>query len=544
MTLAADKLAPPGRVEQVRARRVLVVAPHYDDETLGCGGLLIQLAAAGAPIRVLFLSDSSGGVEDVDDRESYARRRRLESRRAGEVLGVGDFGELGIRDGVLASHVAVIAQGVRAAILEHQPDLVLVPSPHEATSDHLAAFAGLRRALAAAAADDALFEATRHTSILQYEVNQPLNPDLLVDVSAQVPVLEQAIACYESQLTRHPYREAALGLRSYRTYTLAPGVRAVEAYRRLRAHDLVTRPSETIGTGYVPVVPARGDRPRVSVIVRTVNRPERLVEALESLASTGYPDLEVVLVNDGGAIPSLSPNHSFTFVRVDLLPRHGRAAAAQAGVDAATGKYVAFLDDDDLVTEDHFDVLVGAALRHRAPVVYADGAVGVYDLREPGVWVRIKERFPYGRDFDRDLLLLDNYIPFNTVLVARDLLDAVGPFDTGLDLFEDWDLLIRLSERVGFHHVARVTSEYRHFVGSDQALGSDPRSQPGYLEARARVLEKHRRRLTPAALARATDILSSEAVLAREERDSTRAAVQELKRSPLRFITRRLLGRR
>jgi LmbE family N-acetylglucosaminyl deacetylase len=56
MTIPGD-LAPPGRTTALSARRVLVLAPHFDDEVLGCGGTLVQLARRGAAVRVLFLSD-------------------------------------------------------------------------------------------------------------------------------------------------------------------------------------------------------------------------------------------------------------------------------------------------------------------------------------------------------------------------------------------------------------------------------------------------------------------------------------------------------
>ena len=73
-------LQPPGATERVRAASALVLAPHYDDEVLGCGGLVAQLAAAGATVRVLFLSDSAGGDERVAERAAYAARRRRMAR--------------------------------------------------------------------------------------------------------------------------------------------------------------------------------------------------------------------------------------------------------------------------------------------------------------------------------------------------------------------------------------------------------------------------------------------------------------------------------
>ena len=69
----SETFQPPGWTERVRAASVLVLAPHYDDEVLGCGGLIAGLATAGAPavVRVLFLTDSSGGAEAVADPEAY-----------------------------------------------------------------------------------------------------------------------------------------------------------------------------------------------------------------------------------------------------------------------------------------------------------------------------------------------------------------------------------------------------------------------------------------------------------------------------------------
>ena len=75
-----DTLAPPVETSEVHAQRVLVLAPHADDDVIGCGGLLAQLAGSGAEVKVLFLTDSSGGEEIKTDQEAYAARR-LEGRR-------------------------------------------------------------------------------------------------------------------------------------------------------------------------------------------------------------------------------------------------------------------------------------------------------------------------------------------------------------------------------------------------------------------------------------------------------------------------------
>jgi hypothetical protein len=360
---------------------------------------------------------------------------------------------------------------------------------------------------------DELHAALLGASILLYEVNHPAHPDLLVDVGAELPALEAALGLYASQLERHNYRDAALGVRRFRCVSLPRAVRAAEGYRRLRLSDFTTRSpcqlAEHLGAVVAPSEVEGG--PRVSVVVRTFDRPRLLGEALASLAASHYRNLEVVLVNDGGPAPDVPASYPFPLVRVDHGENRGRAAAAQSGVEAATGVYVAFLDDDDLVAPEHYSILVNAASAAGVRVVYSDAAAGLYEIAADG-WRCRERRLPYSRDFDPDFLLVDNYIPFHTLLIERALCLEAGPFDSDLPFFEDWDFLIRLSASCAFHHVRRVTCEYRHFEGGGQILGRAPRERSDFLAMKGRILAKHAARLTPQRVARAVDTMRAEAV--------------------------------
>jgi len=523
-----ETLQPPGWTERVRAASALVLAPHYDDEVLGCGGLIAQLVAAGAVVRVLFLSDSGGGgAEGATEREAYGRRRREEAAQVCEILGLTGCDHLGLPDGALDRHLEAAEQGIRRAIFTQRPDLILVPSPLEVTRDHRAAFAALHRLLAPVREGSETPEPLSGLRILLYEVNHPGHPDLLVDVSAERERLERAMAAYASQEERHPYWNAGLGLRRFRTLSLGPGVELAEAYRRLRVDDFTTRsPAQLVRhLGGLPEIGEVREGPRISVVVRTRDRPELLAEALASLAAGEYRRAEVVLVNDGGAPPAVPAGYPLPVVRVDLARPQGRAAAAQGGVAAASGEYVAFLDDDDLAAPEHLSTLAGLVSAAGVRVAYTDAAVAVYEL-EPGGWVCRERRLPYSRDFDPDVLRVDNYIPFNTLLVERRLFDEAGAFDTSLPFFEDWDFLIRLSAITPFHHRRQVTCEYRHFRGGGHhVFGERPRERSDFLEVKARVLAKHAAALRPDVLARAVDTLRADLVA---EREAAAAARREL----------------
>lgn len=517
----------PGKTTDVVAQKALVIAPHADDDVLGCGGLLAKLAARGAAIHVLFLTDSAGGNEVTEHQQQYAERRRHEARAALELLGISSIEHLDLPDGRLDQFMGLASGAIERTLIEVRPELLLAVSPLEVTSDHQAAFAALHRTLSGLRGGGELDAAVAELKILLYEINHPGYPDVLVDVSAEIQALTEAIKKHSSQLDLHNYLKAAIGIRRYRTLSLPTSVTAAEGFRELRPADFVTHSVAGMirALGGCPAVHERAEGPRISVIVRTKDRPELLRQALGSLAAGSYRNVQVVLVNDGGETPELPAGYPFELTLVDLPANRGRAAAANAGVEAATGDHVAFLDDDDLAEPEHLSTLAGLASAEDARVVYTDAAVGIYEIDPDEGWRQVERRLPYSRDFDPALLLFDNYIPFNTLLIERSLLEQAGPFDPELPFFEDWDLLIRLSRLAPFHHLAQVTCEYRHFRGGGlHIFGERPSvDRPDFLAAKGRVIGRYRELHTPELIARVVARLRDEAVAWGEE-SATRAA--------------------
>ncbi|OQW35778.1 MAG: hypothetical protein A4E19_16140 [Nitrospira sp. SG-bin1] len=202
--------------------------------------------------------------------------------------------------------------------------------------------------------------------------------------------------------------------------------------------------------------------PKVSVIVPTYNRPDRLQTALESLAAQTYQDFEVIVVNDAGCevesvIDARADRHRIMTIRHDR--NRGLAAARNSGLRLAKGAYIAYLDDDDRYLPSHLETLVGYLDRHECRVAYTD-AWRVHERKVNGVYVETARDVPYSSEFSPADLLISNYFPVLCVMHARQCLDDVGCFDESLFAHEDWDLWIRMATRFPFKHLAVLTAEF------------------------------------------------------------------------------------
>jgi GT2 family glycosyltransferase/Flp pilus assembly protein TadD len=202
--------------------------------------------------------------------------------------------------------------------------------------------------------------------------------------------------------------------------------------------------------------------PKVSVIVPTYNRPDRLRTALESLAAQTFQDFEILVVNDAGCevgfiIAACSDRHRITTIVHDR--NRGLAAARNSGIRAAKGTYIAYLDDDDRYLPNHLETLVAYLDRHECHVAYTD-AWRVHERKVGGAYIETGRDRPYSHEFRPADLLVSNYFPVLCVMHARQCLDEVGLFDESLFAHEDWDLWIRMATRFPFKHLAVATAEF------------------------------------------------------------------------------------
>jgi GT2 family glycosyltransferase len=202
--------------------------------------------------------------------------------------------------------------------------------------------------------------------------------------------------------------------------------------------------------------------PRVSVIVPTYNRPERLAEALASINAQTFQDFEIIVIDDGEMdVETVVQAHNaagrVTYIKHDR--NRGLAAARNTGIRAAKGKYVAYLDDDDRYLPDHLETLVSFLEHHESKVAYTD-AWRVHERIENGRHIETGRDLLYSNDFNSARLLVSNYFPVLCVMHERMCIDEVGTFDESLFAHEDWDLWIRMASRFPFSHLKRTTCEF------------------------------------------------------------------------------------
>ncbi|MGZ5431740.1 MAG: PIG-L family deacetylase [Thermoanaerobaculia bacterium] len=457
----------------LRGERLLVLAPHPDDEVIGCGGLVAQHLREHRAVRVVVATDGA--------QAGTAPAREQESRRALDTLGENaELAFLGFPDRGLGDP---LASRLRDELLTFRPDLILVPAPIEIHPDHHA----LARVFCELVQrDETLFADLAVARVAFYEVGQPLRPNAIVDISDVAEAKYAAIAHHESQLAQRDYVAYARGLNAYRAMTLPPETKFAEAYYVVDLPALRTTPLSELRRliGAPKEIAVEGEPLPVSVVIRTKDRPALLQDAIASVRATGYP-CEIVVVNDGGA--------SIDVDGVKLVQHgtsQGRAEAGNAGVQAATNAFIAILDDDDLFYPEHLATLANAARSSHA-AWYTDAVSAFLRPAESGAYETHSRMRIYAQDFDRELLLVDNYIPLPALLFRRDQFLDLGGFDRAFDLFEDWDFLIRLARRGDFLRIPRVTCEIRHFEGGTSVVLAVPEGSEEFRNAKLHVWEKH-----------------------------------------------------
>ena len=201
---------------------ILVIAPHPDDETIGCGATLCQHARQGDRLTVVFLTSGELGLKQLSREKAWAIREE-EARLAASILGLGALHFLRLPDWFVGDSLKPGVRLLRPLLLAEAPQLIYAPHEADGHPDHQAALPLLRLSIQAARKPA--------PEVRLYEVWTPLLVhDRVHDISRVMSRKIKALRAYRSQLATFNYERAVRGLNAFRG-ELAAKCRYAEVFR-------------------------------------------------------------------------------------------------------------------------------------------------------------------------------------------------------------------------------------------------------------------------------------------------------------------------
>lgn len=217
------------RIIEAQQGRVLVIAPHPDDESCGIGGTLALHREQGDPVLVCFLTDGRSGDPDGRHGEGIVALRMAEAREAARILGGLELEFFGFPDNreVNEMDLKMVRERLDKCARPYAPDLVYVPWAQEAHSDHAHACSMLYGLLEQWSQEGG----PARPRVLEYEVWSPLPADCIIDISKTAEKKRMAMLAHASQVAYTDYPHQLMGLAAHRSVYLPNSSRYGEAFR-------------------------------------------------------------------------------------------------------------------------------------------------------------------------------------------------------------------------------------------------------------------------------------------------------------------------
>lgn len=205
----------------------------------------------------------------------------------------------------------------------------------------------------------------------------------------------------------------------------------------------------------------KNKNPLISVIITTFNRRDFILEAVESVLSQTYKNIEIIIVDDGSTDNTerliydiYGDNEKVSF----FYKENGkRASAFNLGLDKSGGDYIAILDSDNRYLPHRIESGLRALQENPGyDISYAD----IVTINEEGKEIHRSNMSRYSGNISK-YLVYDNCVSINTALVPRYCFDVLGPMDVSYKRSDDYELWLRLSTKYRFLYIKDFWSEYR-----------------------------------------------------------------------------------
>ena len=209
----------PYTVTDFSTMDALVLAPHPDDESIGCGGSIVKHTRAGSRVKVIFLTNGDQGDFEGRFGKDYLTIRLQSAEKALSILQVKEHEFWGYGDRVLSSKLDEVIERLSSVIKSFSPSVLYAPSPFDIHPDHRTAFLIAWK-----------IYKNIPLKLLLFETLVPLYPNILVDITNEWLSKKCAIESYWTELYYTNYTEKIEGLNRYRTATLSRDVLYAEAF--------------------------------------------------------------------------------------------------------------------------------------------------------------------------------------------------------------------------------------------------------------------------------------------------------------------------
>ncbi len=205
------------------------------------------------------------------------------------------------------------------------------------------------------------------------------------------------------------------------------------------------------------------ERPKVTVLTPTYNRPDYLAQAVRSVVNQEFTDWEMLVINDGGTdVADVVRGAGDERVRYHNRPENvGKAACLNFGLRRARGDYIAYLDDDDVWYPNHLGTLAAALDEDPAiGAAYSDLYKVIVLPGEDGRRYPLEKRVDICRDFNRMFMFHFNHTLHVSLMHRKDLALRAGGYREDVRVLIDWNITRKLCFFCDFRHVRTVTGEY------------------------------------------------------------------------------------
>ena len=255
--------------------------------------------------------------------------------------------------------------------------------------------------------------------------------------------------------TGKPYLAALCFLESIRLHSAQP-----EIYRKYEEIRDCLLP--------LPYRDAGGHETLVSVVMGTYNRGAEILESVDSVLRQTVQDFELIVIDDGGEVDvgNLLRHRNSPKIKCHKLQENmGHAAVLNEGVRRSKGRFIAYLDDDDVYYPNHLELMLNALKKGESKIAYSNtkmvsGIHGGRAISRRGI------KGTWNVEYDKDKLIADNFIANLSVLHEKCVFSEVGLFVDDLRVVMDWELWLRASLKYDFSHVDAYTGEYRFKAGN------------------------------------------------------------------------------